>query len=680
MRTVGTAMMAAALLFSWQPASPTQLLLEKAQHLEFVDGRIEQAIEIYRKILATHGVPRAISAKALTELGRSLEKLGKPEARQAYQRLVREFADYADLAAFGRARLDEIGTQSSDPATRRLLQAGSLRLLKVSPDGRLAALSGYGGPLLIRNLTSGVTSTIRSPDGLPAGFATSVCFSEDGKYVAWIDRVGIRPYLRIANLEEGQSRLLDGDWAGAVVVSWTPDGRNLVANIWQPDNRTSHLALISLRDGTVKPLSQKGRSAVEGAISQDGRYLLYEEAADSHRPYDIMLMDLASGTVEHVVEHPANDHVLGWTPDDTGVVFVSDRSGTLDIWIQPLQRGSARGSPSMVKRDLGRHRRIGFTRSGSLYQWIQAGGNELYSVEYDPERGVFTGAPAPMKVLFPLNTHAPGDATMVWSPDGRFFAYLAKGDIGHPRSNGLITKSIESGEEVRVATRTGFFFYQPVWSPDQTKFLVSGNDESGLPGIFTIDRRSGEDRRIANTPGENPVTANPHWLPGGKSVLYKVRDPARPETFHILHRNLETGEERRLHSGFHPDSMKLSEDGQKLVFVRWDPAAGEQVLMVRSLEDERARELFRVRRPESVTDVAWMPNGKWLLIVRAKDREDELWRVPLSEGSAQMVGALPWHSMGLSIHPNGRRIGFTCNHRNNELWITEHFVPAVAGR
>ena len=77
--------------------------------LELVDGDLKGAIAIDERILGLPGVPRAVAARALLHLGECHEKLGHAEARKAYERLVREFADQAEEAERARARLAALG-------------------------------------------------------------------------------------------------------------------------------------------------------------------------------------------------------------------------------------------------------------------------------------------------------------------------------------------------------------------------------------------------------------------------------------------------------------------------------------------------------------------------------------------------------------------------------------------
>jgi hypothetical protein len=100
---------ALAAFTSAQKEDPPQLLLEKATKLELVDGDLKGAIAIDERILGLPGVPRTVAARALLHLGECHEKLGHAEARKAYERLVREFADQEEEVGRARARLAALG-------------------------------------------------------------------------------------------------------------------------------------------------------------------------------------------------------------------------------------------------------------------------------------------------------------------------------------------------------------------------------------------------------------------------------------------------------------------------------------------------------------------------------------------------------------------------------------------
>jgi Tol biopolymer transport system component len=62
-------------------------------------------------------------------------------------------------------------------------------------------------------------------------------------------------------------------------------------------------------------------------FSPDGRYI----AADGPGPdgtRDLYLLDVNTAEVRPVLEGQANDRFMGWLPDGSGLVFLSDRGAS----------------------------------------------------------------------------------------------------------------------------------------------------------------------------------------------------------------------------------------------------------------------------------------------------------------------------------------------------------------
>ncbi len=72
-----------------QKANTAEILLGAALHQEEVEGNLEAAIATYEKILTEHSAKRALAARAQLHIGICYEKLGQPEAREAYERVLR---------------------------------------------------------------------------------------------------------------------------------------------------------------------------------------------------------------------------------------------------------------------------------------------------------------------------------------------------------------------------------------------------------------------------------------------------------------------------------------------------------------------------------------------------------------------------------------------------------------
>ena len=78
-----------------------------------------------------------------------------------------------------------------------------------------------------------------------------------------------------------------------------------------------------------------------GAWSRDGKYLALSvtEGANS----DIVILDGKNGTEQvRVTEHPGVDTSPTWSPDGKQLAFVSDRSGSPQVWIVTLATGDLR--------------------------------------------------------------------------------------------------------------------------------------------------------------------------------------------------------------------------------------------------------------------------------------------------------------------------------------------------
>ena len=108
-----------------QKDAPVEKQLQAAIHKEMVDGDLKGAIETYKKVVAQAGSNRALAAQALLRMAECHTKLGDDQARQAYERLVRDYGDMPE-AKTARARIGTTGatTARTAAATDRIVKAG----------------------------------------------------------------------------------------------------------------------------------------------------------------------------------------------------------------------------------------------------------------------------------------------------------------------------------------------------------------------------------------------------------------------------------------------------------------------------------------------------------------------------------------------------------------------------
>lgn len=103
----------------------------------------------------------------------------------------------------------------------------------------------------------------------------------------------------------------------------------------------------------------------------------------------------------------------------------------------------------------------------------------------------------------------------VVSPDGRYLAYVAKGENSYE----LFIMDLESKEE-RQLTSNDFDEIYPTWSPDGTKLAFMASQEKDNWDIFTIDVATGQIFRVTTSPA---VDANPNWAATGEIVFNSDR-------------------------------------------------------------------------------------------------------------------------------------------------------------
>ena len=214
-----------------QKDDQAEVLMQAAHQKQLVEGQLEEAIQLYKRIVQEHSGNHAVAAKALLEMGQCYEKLGNTEARKAYERVLRDYADQNEAAAQARTRLAALSgnaaSRSSEMVTRRVWAGSDVDVLgSLSPDGRyLSCVDWTTGDLALRDLATGKMRRLTNE-----GSSTEIRFSAispDGKEVAydWFNKGG-SPDLRVVRLDGSAPRVLYSDkGALAFPTDWSPDGK-----------------------------------------------------------------------------------------------------------------------------------------------------------------------------------------------------------------------------------------------------------------------------------------------------------------------------------------------------------------------------------------------------------------------------------------------------------------------
>jgi Tol biopolymer transport system component len=682
-----------------QKSQSADVLLGAALHQEEVEGNLEAAIEIYKKILADYANNRPVAARALLQMGHCYEKLGKSGARMAYERLLRDYADQNEAAAQARTRLAALRklpgvTKEPALATRKVWTLPDIGNVEgaPSPDGRYISFTDWEtGDLAIRDLEAGTNRrlTDKGPWEKSEEFALFSRWSPDGRQIAydWYD--GKCMNLRVIALEGGNPRtLFDNKNDGWVQThDWSPDSKQILILLEKKDGE-HQILLVSLADGTtkvIKTFERPGRFPQTMRFSGDGRYIAYDQPQEENAAErDIFLISIDGGQEVALVEHPAHDLLLGWPPDGKGILFASDRTGSLDIWFLPVSGGKAQGSPELVRRGTEQIVPLGFTQNGSFY-YTQGGSMlDAYVARMDRQSGKILAPPEKAIKRFEGANSWP-----MYSPDGKYMAYLSTRSHRFQAAwypNVLCIRSLENTVEREFPTK----FRRLAglrWAPDGKSIYLAAWDDQGM-GIYQADTQTGT--MIPIVRDEGPQRIHSHNVsPDGKTLIYVRRYKVEPkEPYRILSRDLTTGEEKELYSGNAENGWlyaTLSPDGERLAVINMDKKKTLRLIPTRGGEP---RDLLRYEESRgSFTPLEWTADGKHILFSREQSAKDgprlSLWRVSADGGEPQELGLGMINFENLSVHPDGVQLAFSSLDSTMKwpsVWVMENFLPpAQAG-
>jgi bla regulator protein BlaR1 len=554
--------------------------------------------------------------------------------------------------------------------TRRVLTDASGVGGVLTADGKyIRGLDRDTGDVIQLEVASGQRSRItnKGPWNETEKTLEDQAFSRDGKQIAYNAEVlsDAKEWffpLRIRNLDGSGFRTLYSDKDSYIVpLDWSPDAGAILA--LRDRNKAIELTLISTADGSVRVL----RSITSGwfsfqrvSFSPDGRFVAFSLVREGSPPNGDVLLMTADGRNEVVVAgHPAEDRLLRWTPDGRSLVFLSDRSGTWDIWTVHITGGKQQGEPELLKKDFGYDSEVlGFAPDGSLYYKTNTSLGGLYHGVVDLETGKVLAPPAPVTTRYTGPVAQP-----TWSPDGRSLLYLSRwGGIGSGNNNILTIRSAATGEERFLSPRLRYV-NQISWAPDGRSVLAVAITGTGF-GIFRIDTETSGITKLADG------GLAPKLCPDGKTLVFVKGETGGPGPI-IRKRNLDTGEESKvvIIEGIYYD---LSPDGREVVFQ-----VGGAVKTV-SLNGGEPRELFRGLAKRY--DLRWTRDGRYIIVQATGTASSEIWRVPAQGGTPLKLDLAVPKMNDFTLNPDNRRFAFSVDEGSkSELWVLENFLPAGMG-
>ena len=405
-----------------------------------------------------------------------------------------------------------VGPAGGSGATFRRLTnlPGSEVWPALSPDGQTVAFvhrAGNKADIWIQRAGG------RNPLDLTSdcnGESYTPSFSPDGSLIAYGSQCGEGGLFVMGATGENARRLVSVGSGPA----WSPDGKEILYAtelMAQPYGRTgtSTLWAVELASGKTRNLSGDV-DAIQPAVSPHGVRVAYWGLPAGGSQRDIWTMPykgLAKGeTPVAVTQDAAIDFNPAWGPDGKTLYFLSNRSGSMNLWRVPIDEstGKTLGPAEPVVLPA---REVGFfalSRDGSRAAYVVR--ENTYSIDrlrFDFSTGKLVGSP---------ETIIGGSqemADMGAAPDGSFVVFDSRGS-----SQDDLFLVDSNGRNLRQLTDDAPRDRHPAISPDG-KRIAFHSDRSGRYQIWTVARDGSGLKELSHA---TDLIIEAQWSPDGRAI------------------------------------------------------------------------------------------------------------------------------------------------------------------
>ena len=564
----------------------------------------------------------------------------------------------------------------------------------VSPNGRLISYVDWETPngpnLAVHDLASGQDRLVtRNVFRETPGFPVYSIFSPDSSEIAytWSNRRQRLHELRIVSADGEEDdrpfRIVyrASETPDVKPEAWFPDGRRILAQIGRKD-QTNQIVAISIEDGSMQVIkSIEWRWPENMSLSPDGGYIVYNAAPTQGDPQrDIYLLAADGSWEKSLITHPGDEAWAGWSPDGKGVLFLSDRTGSVSLWSARVAERRIVDRPRLVKREVGPVRMLNEALSGAgdLYFGSNSGLRDLFMAEVDwqSKRALTDPTQVRLRVEGSVVSHG-------WSPDGRYLAYLSRGGNETDTSQAVVPtiREFETGAEQILESDIELDSGRPRWSPSGMSILMTGYDARRRAGLYQIDPKNGRSQLVVRA--SESSFAGHGWSADGKAVIYRehasggfriVLAPLTGDRPQILYEREKArpGQKR----------LTIAADGSWLAFTEND--GGAAVIKLINMAGGEVRELIRVNGAAMTVGGTFesTPDSRFLIygnrVAGESGTSSELWLASIDTSEVYRLDLTAEGLDGLTFRPGGRQVTFTTGRSAQELWAIQN-LDSVLG-
>ncbi len=516
-------------------AQTTDALFQQAQRMERVQGDYQGAIGVYEQIVGSSSVDRSSIARALVQMGKAYESLGRTEAAQIYDRVLAEFSDLTDSASEARAGI--IRTRPSSlalvsvhlPLSKTLIETnGNLDAWgsSLSPSGRFyIGANNDTHNIIYVDVETGDRQVLNTGEG---GYNQFPRFSPDERMVAYAgyDSDDRLDDIRIIDTTDGVSRtVLDVEdyfrryenmaltRSSTNVLDWNENGSELLVFLYGSSDVdvpagerlfTGRLLLLPV-DGSEPRVVSEDPSVHEwvdrACMTAGNRYIMAQHWEGDPSRENIVRIDVKTGkTALWRHSDTASFNLIGCPTKSGKVLYESSVLGNKAIYageINVLGHGDVDLFLDSMPQNAWA---VPSSDNGDV---VVINGSASFSLsvnDLDPETSEIIGS------------RQLGESRWVylgpWSPDGKEITWRTL-------DNEVVIWNSKTGSERRFKIAAARGNTPPQWLPDGKRLLVQGARRTDSTFINIFDAVNGELLRRFETLGARVATPGPD----GQSVI-----------------------------------------------------------------------------------------------------------------------------------------------------------------
>ncbi len=277
-----------------------------------------------------------------------------------------------------------------------------------SPDGQrivvadeLSPGGGYG--LFSVAVKTGERNQLTTPPGVQRD--TCPHFSPDGRSIAFVRYVshGISE-VHIMAADGSDQKQLTADRRTIRGIDWANHGQQIIFSSLRQGG--FQLRVIDRKGGESDQVPVSTTSAVDPSISSQGRWLAFTELEENWNIWRVSVSPAGMGKPELLLSSTGKNHSPSYSPDGKHIAFVSDRSGSPEIWVADQDGGNQKKITDFKGPWLGSIR------------WSPDGKTLAFDARPSGHSGIFT-MPSTGGTPSPLQQDAFEERRPTWSSDGK---------------------------------------------------------------------------------------------------------------------------------------------------------------------------------------------------------------------------------------------------------------------